>query len=72
MYKSLDVDGKQNHTSNTAGIIGERFQSISSQTHTWTKQLLYRKIRAFIQKKKGATTDNEVINKQVCVIGRNP
>ena len=54
--KSLDVDGKQNHTSNTAGIMGERFRFISSQTHTWTRQLLYRKTGEFIQKK-GATTD---------------
>ena len=68
--KSLDVDGKQNHTSNTVGITGKRFRSISSQTHPWTRQLLYRKTREFIQKK-GATTDNKDINKQVHVIDRN-
>ena len=68
--KSLDVDGKQNHTSNTAGIMGVRFRSMSSQTHTWTRQLLYRKTREFIQKK-GASPDNRDINKQVHVIDRN-
>ena len=68
--KSLDVDGKQNHTSNTAGIMGERFRSISSQTihgldnyFTERQENLYRK--------KGATPDNKDINKQVHVIDRN-
>ena len=68
--KSFNVDGKKNHTSNTAGLMGKRFRSISSQTYTWTRQTitLQKDKRIYTEKRRYNRQD---INKQVCVIGRN-